>query len=79
MSELRAAGVSFDTAEDLSTAIEKGMNGIKEKKAGKGALLFSPAFASFGMFKNEYDRNDLFLRLISELLELHFAEEKPNS
>ncbi len=27
-------------------------------------LLFSPAFASFGMFKNEYDRNDQFLALI---------------
>lgn len=27
-------------------------------------ILFSPAFASFGMFKNEYDRNDQFLSLI---------------
>ncbi|TSC63028.1 MAG: UDP-N-acetylmuramoylalanine--D-glutamate ligase [Parcubacteria group bacterium Athens0416_74] len=27
-------------------------------------ILFSPAFASFGMFKNEYDRNDQFLALI---------------
>lgn len=29
-------------------------------------LLFSPAFASFGMFKNEYDRNDQFLALIAQ-------------
>jgi len=30
-------------------------------------VLFSPAFASFGMFKNEYDRNDQFLALIRKL------------
>src|SRR5262249_46418264 len=28
-----------------------------------GIVLFSPAFASFGMFRNEYDRNDQFLQL----------------
>lgn len=27
-------------------------------------LLFSPAFASFGMYKNEYERNDEFVKLI---------------
>jgi UDP-N-acetylmuramoylalanine--D-glutamate ligase len=27
-------------------------------------ILFSPAFASFGMFKNEYDRGDQFLRIV---------------
>ena len=48
-------------------AVEKGMNGIKGEKREKGALLFSPGFASFGMFKNEYDRNDQFVRLVSEL------------
>lgn len=35
--------------------------------AGPGDIvLFSPAFASFGMFKNEYERNDEFVRLITE-------------
>lgn len=29
-----------------------------------GAVLFSPAFASFGLFKNEYDRNDQFLAAV---------------
>ena len=29
-------------------------------------ILFSPAFASFGMFKNEYDRNDQFVALIKD-------------
>ncbi len=28
-------------------------------------ILFSPAFASFGMFKNEYDRGDQFVALIN--------------
>lgn len=30
-------------------------------------ILFSPAFASFGMFKNEYERNDQFLTLIKRV------------
>jgi len=30
-------------------------------------LLFSPAFASFGMFKNEYDRNDQFVAAVAAL------------
>ena len=30
-------------------------------------VLFSPAFASFGLFKNEYDRNDQFLAAVKQL------------
>ncbi len=30
-------------------------------------ILFSPAFASFGMFKNEYDRNDQFVALVGKM------------
>lgn len=30
-------------------------------------ILFSPAFASFGLFKNEYDRNDQFVKAIQSL------------
>jgi len=36
--------------------------------AKKGdTILFSPAFASFGMFNNEYERNDLFMKIIKNL------------
>jgi len=31
-------------------------------------ILFSPGFASFGEFKNEFDRNDQFLALVAEQL-----------
>ncbi|MFA6251515.1 MAG: UDP-N-acetylmuramoyl-L-alanine--D-glutamate ligase [Candidatus Paceibacterota bacterium] len=38
------------------------------KQANKGdIILFSPAFASFGMFNNEYERNDLFMKIIRSL------------
>jgi len=38
------------------------------KSAEKGdVVLFSPGFASFGMFVNEYDRNDQFIKLVKEL------------
>ena len=30
-------------------------------------VLFSPAFASFGIFKNEYDRNDQFIEAVNAL------------
>ncbi len=30
-------------------------------------LLFSPAFASFGMFKNEFDRGEKFVKLVKKL------------
>ena len=32
-----------------------------------GIVLFSPAFASFGMFKNEYDRGAQFVELVAQL------------
>ena len=41
---------------------------IKAGTAGD-VLLFSPGFASFGMYKNEYERNDDFVSLIKQLSE----------
>jgi UDP-N-acetylmuramoylalanine--D-glutamate ligase len=31
-------------------------------------ILFSPGFASFGLFKNEYDRNDVFVAAVAKYL-----------
>ncbi len=42
------------------------MGAVKKCKRGD-ILLLSPAFASFGMFKNEYDRGDKFNSLINGL------------
>lgn len=37
---------------------------LKDAEAGD-VFLFSPGFASFGMFRNEYDRNDQFVKIIA--------------
>ncbi len=49
--------------ESLEEAIEAAFKGATPGDI----LLFSPAFASFGMFKNEYDRNDRFLKAVESL------------
>lgn len=55
--------VTSEKAKDLKDAVIKAL-----KKAKKGDIvLFSPAFASFGMFNNEYERNDLFVKIIKKL------------
>lgn len=59
---LATANVSFVEASELETAVKEAV-----KHAKGGIILFSPAFASFGMFKNEYERNDQFLAAINEL------------
>ncbi|HVM59008.1 MAG TPA: UDP-N-acetylmuramoyl-L-alanine--D-glutamate ligase [Candidatus Paceibacterota bacterium] len=55
-SELPETAVVFDSLEEAVSAARSA--------AERGdIILFSPAFASFGMFKNEYDRNDRFVAL----------------
>ena len=55
--------ISYEIGKDLKDVILKGL-----KFAKKGdTILFSPAFASFGMFNNEYERNDQFLEIIKKL------------
>ncbi|MEK7585851.1 MAG: UDP-N-acetylmuramoyl-L-alanine--D-glutamate ligase [Patescibacteria group bacterium] len=50
-------------ASSLKDAIKSAQYGAKKDDI----LLFSPAFASFGMFTNEYDRNDQFMKIIKKL------------
>ncbi|MEK7572271.1 MAG: UDP-N-acetylmuramoyl-L-alanine--D-glutamate ligase [Patescibacteria group bacterium] len=49
--------------KSLEEAVKKSLT-----LARKGdIILFSPAFASFGQFNNEYERNDLFMKIIKGL------------
>ncbi len=48
---------------NVKDAVTQAMN-----QAKKGDIVvLSPAFASFGMFTNEYDRNDQFMKIIKKL------------
>ncbi len=53
-----------EVVDSLRGAVEAG---LAVGEAGD-VLLFSPGFASFGMFVNEYERNDQFVEIISNLL-----------
>lgn len=54
-------GVSiFDNLED---ALKEALR----LAAADDVILFSPAFASFGLFTNEYDRNDKFVAAVAKL------------
>ncbi len=55
--------ITNEKVESLNDAVKKA---IKKSKKGD-IILFSPAFASFGMFNNEYERNDLFMKIIKNL------------
>ncbi len=46
--------------EDLAAAVEE----AKLAAESGDVILFSPAFASFAQYKNEYERNDEFMRLM---------------
>jgi UDP-N-acetylmuramoylalanine--D-glutamate ligase len=52
-----------EKVETLKQAVESAMN---KAKSGE-IILFSPGFASFGLFKNEFDRGDQFNALVSGL------------
>lgn len=58
---LDAAGISYIRTEALQDAIQRAFQLAAEHQA---TLLFSPAFASFGLFTNEYERNDQFVDLV---------------
>ncbi|PIR82426.1 hypothetical protein COU20_02460 [Candidatus Kaiserbacteria bacterium CG10_big_fil_rev_8_21_14_0_10_59_10] len=55
--------VTHDPFDSLERAVTKAL----ECAEAGDVVLFSPAFASFGMFKHEYDRNDRFLSLVCSL------------
>lgn len=55
--------IPHEVSDNLKDVVKKAL-----KKIRRGdTLLFSPAFASFGMFNNEYERNDQFIKIIKGL------------
>ncbi len=55
--------ITNGNAKDLKEAVKTSLG-----LASRGdIILFSPAFASFGMFNNEYERNDEFIKIIKRL------------
>jgi UDP-N-acetylmuramoylalanine--D-glutamate ligase len=55
--------INNEVGKDLNDIVKKA---IADAKKGD-TILFSPAFASFGMFNNEYERNDLFMKIVKNL------------
>lgn len=53
----------FDEEKTFNDIVRKAFEISKEG----GVVLLSPGFASFGMFANEYDRNDQFLSIVRDL------------
>lgn len=55
--------VGISVFDDLESAIEAA---VRLAVSGD-VILFSPAFASFGLFQNEYDRNDKFVAAVEKV------------
>jgi UDP-N-acetylmuramoylalanine--D-glutamate ligase len=54
-------------ANDMTEAMQKALANAQPGDV----LLLSPGFASFGLFTNEYERNDAFLKALRELEDKH--------
>ncbi len=55
--------IQNESSKDLQDAVLKAVT-IAERG---DIVLFSPGFASFGTFVNEYDRNDQFMKIVKDL------------
>jgi len=60
---MKLDGVIVKEEKDFKTCVKEA---IKIGRKGD-VVLFSPSFASFGYFKNEYERNDQFLSIVKNL------------
>ena len=58
--------IKIKEAKKAKTLKESVKEAMKIAKTGD-IILFSPAFASFGMFNNEYERNDKFMKIVKGL------------
>ena len=57
----------YTAAADLTKAVELAYRYVKSE----GTVLLAPAFASFDMFKDAYDRGDQFRKIAKELIKQH--------
>lgn len=66
---LRGIPVNWKLVEGATgrEVLEKAVREALEHAVSGDVLLFSPGFASFGMFVNEYDRNDQFVESIASV------------
>lgn len=60
---LLQAGAEALVVENLTQAVEE----ARLVAENADVILFSPGFASFGQYVNEYERNDEFMKLVSEM------------
>jgi len=61
--ELLPKGMSVTVVSSMAEAWQ---NALKQAEAGD-LIMLSPGAASFGVFNNEYERNDQFLGLFNEI------------
>lgn len=61
--KVKSKNTVIQKMENLEVAVRQA---FREATEGD-IILFSPAFASFNMFKNEYDRGDQFIKIIKQL------------
>ena len=59
--------IGENLTEEQYRSLEEAVRIALSNTAEGDTVLFSPGFASFGMFKNEYDRNDRFLKIVESL------------
>jgi len=59
--------VEFLPDAPVYVSLEDAMTDARAHAESGDIILLSPAFASFGMFKNEYDRGDAFTALVNDI------------
>jgi UDP-N-acetylmuramoylalanine--D-glutamate ligase len=57
------AAIECEVVDSMEVAVKRGLSTGEPGDV----LLFSPGFASFGMYKNEYERNDDFMQVVNSL------------